>query len=607
MKIHVGGLLRKNSYKTLDEAIANAYSNDVIILHKSCASDGCLLDKNLTILGNGNLIKCKPNKLAFKLGLNARVNITDVRFDVPMQSNAIVTDDDFSGSLVLDKVIMFHSGKSARKNVESVVDYYPSVILFSGDRLAISDCKIDSLGCSNFNTIKITNSFVAMLDSCQLETRQMNIYDSQLYNATMRIDDLLEVNNTQFDRGSYLELKNDDAFAEFNNCNYAVGLQKVDLFNSSQYLFMTNDIIDAFNTKRFTFKNCVFSNPLNFMNAEISFKLCDLGEISVHCTNSRCTLDNCSEKVSWFMTDSKRLDYTKDFDENTSKEDVNAALNQLDQLIGLNSVKQQVHAFIDSMRLSKIRNSRNIETNDELTMHMVFAGNAGTGKTTVARLVGQALFECGVLSENKFVESSAKDLVSGYVGQTMTKTHDLIKSALGGVLFIDEAYALAPPKDNSTSFNDEAVTQLIADAENYRKDLVIILAGYSDDMKSFFKNGNSGLRSRFVNWIEFEDYSADEMYKIAEYQLYKNKVICDSKLKELIKRCITKLMVFDAKNSGNGRLVRNFVEQMLVQRDSRLSKLDVNALSDEMLSRIMYDDVKNAFLICKQNLQRLEN
>lgn len=597
VKLHVGGFFHNNGYKTLDDAISNAYSNDAIILHKNCTLAGSVINKNLTIIGNGNTIKCPNNMAAIRLDLNAHLSLYDVIFEVPMQSNALVADNDFCGFIELHNVTTYHTGKSARKQLSNVDDYYPSVILLSGNHLLIDNCMLDSLACSDFEQCSIKDSQIKMLDSSQLIVKRFNAIDSIFYNATMQFGEIATFERVHIVRGSYFELFSDEGFIEFDNCQFE---SDSDSFKThkDQVLFMQNEVLDAFYNGHFILKRCSFVNDLNFVGSEVQLRNLELNNSTINCTKTRCQLlDVVDNAENWFLSDSKKVDnkYTGD-DANEIQ-----ALDELDKLIGLRNVKSQIHKFVDNLRLNRLRQERGMDIGDnKVTLHMVFAGNAGTGKTTVARLVGAALSEVGILSEDKFIEASAKDLVSGYVGQTMTKTHELIESALGGVLFIDEAYALAPD-NNGSSFNDEAVTQLIADAENYRDKLVIILAGYSDDMKHFFNEGNSGLKSRFTNWIEFEDYTLSEMCQIAKYQLFKAKVVCDNNLLAAIRYSLDKLMQLHGADGGNGRLVRNFIDAIILERDSRLAKLNISQLSNDSLNRIIRDDVKLAYIKCRQN------
>lgn len=274
------------------------------------------------------------------------------------------------------------------------------------------------------------------------------------------------------------------------------------------------------------------------------------------------------------------------------------ALQELDQLIGLKPVKSRLKQIISQAKMSAERERRGLGSNSNVRLHMVFAGSAGTGKTTVARLVGRALYENGVLKSTKFIEARATDLVAEHVGETAPKTRAKFQEALDGVLFIDEAYELAPPKGGGNSFNNEAVTELIADMENYRSRVVVIMAGYTQDMKDFFNRGNQGLRSRISNWIEFPDYNPVELKQIERLDLKKAHArLASPQVIELLDRGIDKLLpvVSRSKTTGNGRFVDNYVQKVTEMRDTRLaSEENAAKLSNNQLMIIQPQDVRLA-------------
>lgn len=286
------------------------------------------------------------------------------------------------------------------------------------------------------------------------------------------------------------------------------------------------------------------------------------------------------------------------------------ALEQLDELTGLSEAKKLVKQIVSVASMNAERKKRGLPQTKDLSLHMVFLGNAGVGKTTVARLLARALFENKVLPSNKLIEVTSKDLIAGYVGQTRSKTHEVIESALGGVLFIDEAYSLRG-NNNQADFASEAVDQLIADMENNRDQLIVVLAGYTDEMLDFLRNGNPGLRSRFANHIMFEDYTFDELCDIMKYQMVQSNV--NPRNKEASKALHAGLhKLFDAisdeggRNSGNGRFVRNYIQAVAMARDVRLSSGDLNDASNELLSQFTSDDVKQAYRKLRINLETMK-
>ena len=251
-------------------------------------------------------------------------------------------------------------------------------------------------------------------------------------------------------------------------------------------------------------------------------------------------------------------------------------LDELNALTGLASVKKQVSRIVATVQVNQAMKAAGMSSQGFGTLHMVFKGNAGTGKTTVARIIGNIYRELGVLSTGQLIECDRSSLVAEYVGQTTAKTKAKIEEALGGVLFIDEAYALMQGGEND--FGKEAITELVADIENFLNDLCVIIAGYSKDMDQFLQV-NQGLSSRFPNEILFEDYTPDEMLSILHGMVRSRGMVleegCDPLLRELIAQRA------QASDFGNARGIRNLVDQLIGLRNLRIAPL----LSDLSMSQ----------------------
>ena len=239
---------------------------------------------------------------------------------------------------------------------------------------------------------------------------------------------------------------------------------------------------------------------------------------------------------------------------------------ELDEIVGLDDVKNYLLSLENLLKINQIRKQKGLKTN-EISKHMIFTGNPGTGKTTIARLVSRMMKACGILKQGQLVEVTRADLVGKYVGHTAPLTMSVIQSALGGVLFIDEAYSLYRGKDDS--FGLEAIDTLVKAMEDHRDDLIVILAGYTKEMKEFLE-ANSGLKSRFANIIEFSDYTGDELMLIAK-SIAKGKdyVIAEDALRPL-QDYFTLIQAQNDPNSGNGRLARNLVEDAILNQSKRL-------------------------------------
>ena len=262
---------------------------------------------------------------------------------------------------------------------------------------------------------------------------------------------------------------------------------------------------------------------------------------------------------------------------------------ELDSLIGLDAVKSEIDDLTNLIRIQRLRKKRGY-ANVETSQHLVFTGNPGTGKTTVARLVGKIYHALGYLSKGHFVEVDRSGLVAGYVGQTAIKTQEVIKSALGGVLFIDEAYTLAVESEND--FGKEAIETVLKAMEDNRDDFVVIVAGYDNLMHKFI-NSNPGLKSRFNKYIHFPDYKGDEMYEIFKSLLDKNEYSISKNADIAIKSILNQVYDNRDDNFGNGRTVRNYFEKLVEAHANRIVKIKNPSETDLIL--ITIDDIREVF------------
>lgn len=267
--------------------------------------------------------------------------------------------------------------------------------------------------------------------------------------------------------------------------------------------------------------------------------------------------------------------------------DFDELMAELEGLVGLEEVKKDVKNLVNLMKVRRLRQENDLPV-APMSLHMVFVGNPGTGKTTVARLISKLYASIGVLSKGQLVEVDRSGLVAGYVGQTALKTQEVISSALGGVLFIDEAYSLS--SGGEQDFGREAIETILKAMEDHRDDLVVIVAGYSEPMEKFI-GSNPGLESRFNKYFFFRDYKGEELFKIFELQCKKNSYEMNKKAEKAAKEIFKEMYETRGENFGNGRDVRNFFEDMVVRQSNRVASIE-NPTKEDLIT-IQPEDFKD--------------
>lgn len=272
-----------------------------------------------------------------------------------------------------------------------------------------------------------------------------------------------------------------------------------------------------------------------------------------------------------------------DVDEPEPVETLEELLEQLNNLIGLAGVKKEVKSLISMIKMKKIRDSRGLKSAN-ISKHLAFLGNPGTGKTTVARLIAKLYKQLGILEKGQLIEVDRGGLVAGYVGQTALKTQEKIDEAMGGVLFIDEAYTLAK---GDSDFGQEAIDTILKAMEDKRESFVVIVAGYSEPMGRFLES-NPGLKSRFNKSILFEDYSRSELISILKLFCTQNDMVLTSEAEHDIDCYLEWLVSNKPDNFANGREMRNLFETMYSNQANRLAdELDIT--DDALMSLTIAD------------------
>lgn len=262
-------------------------------------------------------------------------------------------------------------------------------------------------------------------------------------------------------------------------------------------------------------------------------------------------------------------------------------MEEFNGLIGLTSVKHQVNSLINLVKVQKLREAQGMKCSD-ISKHMVFSGNPGTGKTTVARMLGEIYKYIGILPKGQLIEVDRSGLVKGYIGQTATKVQEVVDESLGGILFVDEAYTLTVNKGEG-DFGQEAVDTLLKAMEDHRSEFVVIVAGYTDLMEMFL-NSNPGLKSRFSNFIFFEDYTAEELMAILKSMCKKQEYALSEAAEAKAMEMLEERVVNKPDNFANARDVRNFMEHAIANHATRV--VGMKDVTKEVLSTIEPEDLQ---------------
>ena len=284
-------------------------------------------------------------------------------------------------------------------------------------------------------------------------------------------------------------------------------------------------------------------------------------------------------------------------DAEEKKPDFDELMAQLDSLVGLDDVKKDIKNLMNLVKVRRLRKENGLPI-PPMSLHMVFMGNPGTGKTTVARIISGLYAAIGVLEKGQLIEVDRSGLVAGYVGQTALKTQEVIKSALGGVLFIDEAYSLASGGEND--FGREAIETILKAMEDHRDELIVVVAGYDGPMEKFI-NSNPGLQSRFNKYFYFPDYNGEQLLYIFKGQCKKNGYALTEEAEAEAKAMFEELYENRGENFGNGRDVRNIFEDTVVRQSNRVAALDAPTKDD--LMQLLPEDLKDADDTCETDAE----
>ena len=403
-------------------------------------------------------------------------------------------------------------------------------------------------------------------------------FENYMLNLRQNIDDLKRFNYTLMVTSLSTELLAD--IINYDNFKDVISKENLKIINEDMF-----GDGSSFNTDYMEVLNDIFSSNKKETDEKDDDKSNDFTNDSLNRFKKGLENSSSSNVKSDGGMGEKTEESADDSAEELDEENLEDILAKLNDLVGLENVKKDVNSLINLIQIRKIRKERGIEQPD-MSLHLVFSGNPGTGKTTVARLLGEIYSKLGILSKGHLVETDRSGLVAGYVGQTAIKTQDKIKEAMGGILFIDEAYALSASKGEN-DFGEEAIDTILKAMEDHRDDFIVIVAGYPKLMDDFL-HSNPGLDSRFNKYLYFEDYNPQELFDIFVSMEKKSSLKLDKKAEEFLKGHFEDVYKCRGDNFANGRYVRNIFEKALSNQADRL--VTIEEISDDDLNTLIIDD-----------------
>lgn len=574
---HVGGLNPIHRFKSLPEALKKAQDDDTIILHKN-VDEYVKIDKNIILDGHNHTVNVNKGKVGFQI--NSRCEIHNLNFKAQARSNALVV----TKGIYLDHV--------KTELIGPIREFYPVVMLQGSNKVTADNCEFTNVNVANtvnatFNDSNFSSYYKGDIS---LTTRS----DMSMFNGNVTMNDCTlkscifagptQLNGCTLDR--YIDIDSNNVV--LNNCVINMHEDKVKK-NEYKKEPSSGPLAHKIDNKyciavrpngSITVNNLAIDiareNFLGFYakNGTINLNNTNLNDLGVknRVVDSNLSLHNTHDKNYWQIDGNSPTAYVRS-SLNASRQ-YETAMQKLDKLIGQDNVKHQIKTIMNTIQMQSNTNNKDFD----FSYNMIFAGDPGSGKTSIARIVAQALFEVGAIPENKITMATSDEFVKGYIGQSGENTRRILDKALGGVLFIDEAYQLTV-KPGEKSFNSDVLSVLIRYMEDHRSDLVVIAAGYNKEMKEFLAS-NVGLTRRF-QWIQFENYTNKELAEI--FELMRNSYgdkFADPKLKLVLEPLFTKLTnlnlsIPDANgrrtNGGNGGLVRNVYQAIAQARNNRVA------------------------------------
>lgn len=560
-KYNVRGLSILNHKKNMLEALNIAESDDDITWNGKETELGLHVNEPLRIIGtSGAKMKVPEHKVGMFFSGTGAGLLKNVKFSCKEISNNINIRK-WEGTLTFKNIISEYSTRHREKAYASFVGND-----LSGATINLFESTITNPSLKFANNIILNNTIIQ--ESGLFNADNLKCTDSQLLGTQALSAKSINLKNTLLENASLEASK--DSHIDDSTINGDVSV-------SGQFIINNLSIDNRLGTPTITLKN----GNITIFNSDLS--------------NINLILDNTELiiKGNVQMPDKSKIKIISSRISNQNGTlQTSQSFNELNSMIGLDNAKKVVKGYINLAKVSYARSHQGLNDMD-LSLHMVFEGSPGTGKTTVAEILGRLMFEEGIMPTSKFVHVGRKDLIGTVVGESEELTNKAIQSAKGGILFIDEAYSLLSGGDSDgTDYGVKVVDLLTDEVEKKHNELIVILAGYTDKMHEFFHAANPGLKSRFSTFVNFPDYSLNELYEIAKHKLDDENFTTDKETDEYI---FTALKYFyNAKCvNGNGRFVRNFLQKIKMAQSNRITKN--NTLDAKSLSTIIPQDVQSGY------------
>lgn len=556
--------------------------------------------KDIKIIGLGKVPSEVVIKGYFYISGAIKVSISNVTINALHQGNALNINED--ATVELNKVIV----NGELTGVYPAISCNQSRLIIKASEVYFSKDESYGIDINEQSEVEIRSSIIDSITSVQsnvnLHNNQINVAMAIMNDSIVTSTGIFNIPTNHTNYYDYFVFVQSGSIVEFDviNANNNVALIKVEhsVFSLNEMKVADNSAAEVYYNKQSTID--VSDERVDLINLDDEKVMQQVGSIDSLNQNDEMVDTNMPDFYDTINSSADEDVYEKDYYPEYVK--VESGLEELTSLYGLHDLKLQVDQFINSVKYNQMQKEQGRDP-IPLTLHSIFRGNPGTGKTTVARLLGRTLYESGVILNDTFVEVTRKDLVSPHIGETAKITQEVLESSKGGILFIDEAYSLY--SESAMDYGKEAIDTMIPFMEENRYNTMIIFAGYTDEINQFVKM-NSGLESRIKNKFDFEDYKPEEIAEIGYMELIKQ----DYNVNEQKYKDVIKWLYSHSINKSNARWVRNMNEQILLTLANRVvesNAIDTQTITDEDLDILTGNQKLNKADMIQDLLNQLDS